>query len=130
MAHRTPTRGFTLLELVVCIGIVAILASIGWSSYMHVVHRVRRTDAKLALLKIQHSQEVFYAQHNRYAASLAPGGLALSSRSDAGDYELSLAPGADNQHYTATAVASASGRQLRDDACHSLSVDAEGTRSS
>jgi len=128
---RSRSHGFSLLELMMAAGITAILASIGWASCSQVLQRVRRTDARIALLRIQHAQEMYYARHNHYAATLDAGqGLALSARSDAGDYELALSTGADGQGYLATAVVSASGRQFGDHDCHSLSVDAVGTRSS
>ena len=131
MPHRPSQRGFTLIELMIVTGITAILASMGWASYDQVLQRVRRTEARVALLKIQHAQEMFYARHNQYADTLEPDhGLALSARSDSGDYELSVTGGADNQGYLASAQASASGRQFRDVACRRLSVDATGTRTS
>jgi type IV pilus assembly protein PilE len=131
MPLRAPSRGFTLLELMIATGTAAILASIGWSSYSQVLQRVRRTEARLSLLNIQHAQEMFYARHNHYAGTLEPGqGLALSTRSDSGDYELSVISGADNQSYVATAVASAAGRQYNDHSCRSLSLDSVGTRHS
>lgn len=131
MARCAACSGFSLIELMVATGIAAILASIGWSSYSDVVKRVRRSDARVALLRIQHAQEMFYARHNRYADSLDPSqGLAAPAHSDSGDYELVVIAGADNQTYVATAVARAMGRQHDDLNCRSMSVDAAGTRSS
>jgi type IV pilus assembly protein PilE len=120
-------RGFTLIELMIVLAIMGILASIAWPGYQNVVHRTRRVDARLALLRIQYLQERHYAIHNRYAASLtdtsANSGLGTSNRSDAGDYALTLNVGLDGQHYVTTAQAAAAGRQLRDQACQWLSID-------
>ena len=46
---RQKNRGFTLIELMIAFGIVAVLASFAYSSYQDQVLRSNRADAKSAL---------------------------------------------------------------------------------
>ena len=72
-------RGFTLIELVIAMAIVAVLAAVALPTYQGVRHRAQRTDARLALLWIQYQQERHYAANNAYAEALS----ALSPVADA-----------------------------------------------
>jgi len=122
--------GFSLLELLVTLAIVGILAAIAWPGYGAVVQRAQRNDARLALLAIQHAEELRYQLANAYTATLAAaipdGGLGLAERSPGGHYALAVSISADAQHYTATARALAGGRQATDRACASFLVDETG----
>jgi type IV pilus assembly protein PilE len=127
---RNRNRGFTLIEVMITMGIVAMLSAIAWPSYRDTVHRAHRMDARLALLRIQHQQERFYASHNHYAGVLTalPGGESLSANQSDPDYILSVETNAGGQGYLATARASASGRQSSDRLCQWFSIDETGHR--
>ena len=62
------SRGFTLLELMIAVAIVAIIATIAYSSFMRQVAKSRRTDAKAALLSCAQMLERFNTQSGSYAA--------------------------------------------------------------
>lgn len=132
-AHR-PATGFSLIELLVVLTVVAILSAIAWPGYAGIVHRAQRNDARLALLRLQHLQERHYATHLRYAGALGatadPDTLVTSGRSDAGLYTLTIATSKGGQHYTAVAKATPGGRQRRDNECQQLSIDQTGARRS
>jgi type IV pilus assembly protein PilE len=124
-------RGFTLIELVVAMAIVAVLAAAALPTYQGVRHRSQRTDARLALLWVQYQQERHYAAHNVYADALTElTGPGMASRSAAGDYDLAVTLTNGGQGYVATALAHASGRQARDNDCRWLSVNELGQRRS
>ena len=126
--------GFTLVEVLVTTGIVAILTTIAVPSYRHAMHRAQRLDARLALQRIQYLQERHYAQYLRYAGQLAgpdpADSLATTDHSDGGNYQLSLLAGMDGQTFTATAQARSGGRQSDDLSCQQLAIDETGQRRS
>ena len=60
------TNGFTLIELMIVVVIVAILASVAFSSYSNSVTKAKRSEGKTALLKLMQQEEQFYTQNNSY----------------------------------------------------------------
>ena len=88
--------GFTLIELMITLLIVAILAGIAIPSYSNYILRANRTDATSALLKVASAQEKFFLQNNTYAsnallATAPPAGLGIT--------------GTDQQLYTLAVIA-------------------------
>jgi type IV pilus assembly protein PilE len=71
LRDRRNNRGFSLLELLVTIAILAIVASLAASSYHHNVIRAHRTEASTTLLAIQMAQERWFLQNNAYAQAVA-----------------------------------------------------------
>ncbi len=134
VALRPASRGFTLIEIMVVVAIVAIIASIALPSYQQSVHKSRRADAVLALQQIQVEQEKLRAECTSYAADLAAARvcdtatpannrLALASTSSDGYYTLALS-GISATGYTATATAT--GSQADDAECPSLVLQVAG----
>jgi len=74
--YRYDTPGFSLLELLIALSIVAILASITVPSFSGYVARARRHDARSALLQLQLAQLRWRATHRDYADSLGTLGRA------------------------------------------------------
>lgn len=119
------TRGFTLIELMIVVLIIAILVSVAYPAYTRYGFRSRRTDGQQALLTIANAQERFYGTYNKYADDLTKLGYA-TAYSPGGYYALALAVGDDSaQGYTATAQPM--GNQ-RGDACGTLSIDNIGSK--
>ncbi|HEY6644924.1 type IV pilin protein [Povalibacter sp.] len=131
MQPRQTMRGVTLIELMIVIVVVAILASIAIPSYRSYLIRTNRTEARMALLRVQAAQEKFFLQNNRYAdidewATAPPNGLGVLITTPSGYYTL----GIDNYTTTTyTAVATATGGQTDDKVvCRTLKIDQNGTR--
>lgn len=124
-------RGFTLVELVTCVAIAALLATVALPSWRGIVMRSQRADAVAALYALASAQERYRMLHGRYADAAAPAppvglGLGLSAR---GWYELSI-DSADATGFVATARALAGSPQAADTRCRILSIDQAGLRGS
>jgi type IV pilus assembly protein PilE len=60
-------RGFTLIELMITVVIVAILASVAFPSYRQHVIRANRAAAKEAMMDIANRQQQYLLAHRSYA---------------------------------------------------------------
>lgn len=71
---RRPSRrplGFTLIELVVIMTILALLATVGLAGYRHKTVLAREAVLKENLFQINHALEQHRADRGRYPSSLA-----------------------------------------------------------
>jgi type IV pilus assembly protein PilE len=126
----TRPRGFTLIELMVVVAIVAVLAAVAIPSYGRYTYRARRAEGHALLMHIANAQERYYAVNNRYGDLVAIGYASTSAAmSESGHYQATvtvLDGNGEGQAYLATA--SGQGTQAAD-ACGDLSIDNTGARS-
>ena len=129
MRHPAPPAdtGFTLVELMITLAVMAILAALAWPALQEAVQKSRRSDAMSALATIMQAQERWRANNPAYQATLAdlPGAQATTS-SDR-HYDLSLVAGSVTATgFTARATARAASPQSGDSRCQALQVVVNG----
>lgn len=94
-----PSRGFTLIELMITVAIVATLAAIAYPSYTNHVRKTGRAEAKVRLLQVAQLQERTFTEKNTYTVDIAgllgvAGTVYSSSNNDAGSkYQITAAAG-------------------------------------
>jgi type IV pilus assembly protein PilE len=136
---RTAQRGFTLMELMVVVLIVAILAAVALPTYFDSVRKSNRTIAKTKLLELAGRQEQYFADNKVYTNDLTLLGVGanptgvnskgtfIASSSAASLYTISAALSNSNMSFTLTADTANS--QTKDDAnCATLTLSETGAR--
>ena len=120
LAQRRPAqaRGFTLIELMIVVAIVAVIAAVALPNYFGSVRKSRRADAITALNQIAQAQERWRANNVSYTTVLTSAGLNVPNPSS-GYYTLAVS-GVSGTGYTATATAA--GAQLNDATCTSMTL--------
>ncbi|MCE9659366.1 MAG: prepilin-type N-terminal cleavage/methylation domain-containing protein [Burkholderiales bacterium] len=117
---RRASRGFTLIETLIAVGIAGVLSSIAYPSLESQVLRARRSDAMVSLMNAQLAQERHRANHRSYG-DLAAIGVRPTSLS--GHYTIEVAASATDAYEL---VATATGRQARDAGCQTLRLAVAG----
>jgi len=122
----SKSKGFSLLELMVVIAIIAILAAYAIPNYRQYVLESRRTEAQNRLLEVAGMFERFYANTNRYPAGLQGGGANLNLNNDFLDWDNYVVTATFNNGWQLTATAQ--GGQAQDTPCPTISLDNLGQR--
>lgn len=136
-----PRNGFSLIELMVVVAVIAVLAGVAYPSYRNQIMKSNRVEARNALLQVQVAQEKFFLQFGRYAGDSggsttelvnAPThattpGLGIPASTASGYYTISLVRPTTT---TYTATATATGGQANDNDCRTLSITETGNKTS
>jgi type IV pilus assembly protein PilE len=120
------SRGFSLIELMITVAIVAILAAIAIPSYSAFTHRSNRTDATRTLTFDAQALERCYSQTFSY--SPCAGVTIGASASPQGYYNVVVTVQANPAAFTITATA-VNGPQTSDSDCQTFTVDSTGAQS-
>ncbi len=125
--------GFSLMELLIALTIVAILTTIAFPSFMQSVRKSKRIDAQTALTNATNNLERFFATNGTYTVDSSQLGLKMdagSAYSENDHYVVVVAAGATGigSSYVVTATATADGVQAGDTGCTVLSLDSLGRR--
>lgn len=130
-----PSRGFTLLELMITVVIVGILAAVAYPSYTAYVARGHRTQVKAQLASAQQWMERFFSERYVYGDSATPTantafanqGFAQSPPvgEGAARYTLAVVVADSGQTYTVTATRAGS---MANDECGNPTVTNAGVK--
>ena len=108
--HRHATaRGFTLIELMIGVAIVAILAAVALPQYKDYVSRSRLADASTGLSTIRAQMERYFQDNRTYADTgtfVSPCNNATASARTFGSFVISCSGTPDNTQFTLQAVGS------------------------
>jgi len=72
------TAGFTLIELMITVAIVAILAAVAYPAFTSQVQKTRRADAQSALMQAAALEEKWFFVNSQYTSTIANIGGATS----------------------------------------------------
>ena len=112
-------RGWTLVELLVAVTVLAILMSLALPAYNAQILKSRRADGQALLYEVAQRQQQFFTSNNQFTETIGTGGLELSGNSQDGYYTLSVSrPTTTTYTLTATAVAP----QTADTSCGNFSL--------
>jgi type IV pilus assembly protein PilE len=134
---RQPTRGFSLIELMIAVAVVSILAAVALPTFNDAIRKGRRSEAFAALSQVQQAQERWRSNNATYASNTQltlpvtpatagdPVGLGLSATTGSGRYGISIANHT-GTGYEVLATAVSTGSQANDGACAKLRIRASG----
>lgn len=111
--------GFTMIEAMITVGVLAIAASLAMPTYTAYVIRTHRTEAIETLMATAACQERLYIRNNAYDADACEGA------SPNGYYAISVTTSNSDQNFLATAAPQ--GGQT-EDSCGSLTVTDIGVK--
>lgn len=103
ISTRVRTRGFTLMEIIVTVALVAILASVALPSYAAYVKRARIPPALVALSTYMLRMEQVYQDNGNYGSTSCP-----AATIDTPDFTMTCQPGNKGRSYVATATGTGS----------------------
>jgi type IV pilus assembly protein PilE len=139
MTHSYREAGFTLVELIVAMVILATLAAIAIPSYNSYVLKSHRAEAKSALLDLASLEERYFSANNNYTAVPTNLGYPYGSAPfpiGTGSYYVvnqigltnAIAPTSTTSGTPATfyITANAQGNQQNDTACNAFTVNSQG----
>lgn len=129
-------NGFTLVELLIVIGIIGIIMAYGIPSYQRQVIVSKRTEAKTAIILLASELEKHNATFNVYTIEIGGSGtdgdslgLVYSAFLTSTNYTFSISA---TDGYTISAVAIASSTQSKDifnsDDCTTMTLNSFGTK--
>ena len=125
---RRKQAGFTLLELMITVAIVAILATIAYASYSSQIVKSRRAAGAACLQERAQYMERYYTTHLTYSNAAAQPVIAACDGEVSPHYQVSPVAGSlGAKTFTLQAVPQG-GQATKDTLCGTLTINAQGVR--
>ena len=121
MVMKSKEQGFTLIEVMITVVIVAVLASIAYPSYIDYVRSSSETQVQGELMDLAAAQERWRAQNFEYTGTLSDLGTPLANNDK---YSTTVTTTNSNQSFVAIAVPK-SGTIVEGEAA--FKIDEDGT---
>lgn len=112
-------NGFSLIELMMVIAVVAILVTLSYPSYVGFIRKADRTEARVDLLDWANRQEVWRADHIDYNSAIDPDDTTL--------YSYSMVSTTSSFTLTATALGAQANDAEEGVSCATLTLSQDGT---
>lgn len=125
--RRAAQRGFTLVELMITVVVVAILTSIGYAAYTEQIAKSRRAAARALVMDVMQHEERFYTENSTYTTDLTAMGYGATLYTDRNTHSISLAAGPSGA--IATSVAVTATAVTTDAKCASLTLTSTNAQS-
>lgn len=131
------SKGFTLIEVMIVVAIIAILIAIALPNYREYVLRSNRAVAKGALLEVASRQEQYFLNNRSYTNLLTdldyPASYYIDSEGQplatGGIYQMTITePASNTGETTYTLSAIPQGGQTEDTKCGSLGIDEQADK--
>lgn len=106
---RRRASGFTLIELMITVAIVAILATVGYPQYTEYVRRSRLAEATGTLAATRVRLEQYYQDNRNYGSTASACGVTMPT-GDHFTYTCNWGAGATAQSFLLTATGKSSGQ--------------------
>ncbi|MGH8786581.1 MAG: type IV pilin protein [Cupriavidus necator] len=122
------THGFTLIEVMITVAVIAILAAVAIPNYSRHVVRSHRAAIESFMLEVSGAQERYLVDNRAYAANLGTLGMSVPA-AQATRYDVAVTPNAALPPGYSI-VATPKGSQVAGDAdCGSLTLTSAGAKS-
>lgn len=125
---RLKHQGFTLIELMITVAVVAILASVAYPSYINYIVRANRSAAQSFMYAVANKQEQYILNARTYANDLTSLNIAVPAEVSP-NYTVTVTANMAATPPSYTVTATPIGSQLsRDTKCGTLTLDGAGTK--